>query len=75
MFFEIWKSEFMKKMDTDIVKRLERKKTRKAQGRRKVAPKTKIVTHVVNIMSIYVIEIYRVSVILKPQKLVKYFHA
>ena len=57
MFFEIWKSEFMKKMDTDIVKRLERKKTRKAQGRRKVAPKTKIVTHVVNIRSIYVIEI------------------
>ena len=49
MFFEIWKSEFMKKMDIDIVKRLERKKTKKGQGRRKVATATKIVTHVVNI--------------------------
>jgi len=46
MFFEIWKSEFMKKMDTDNLKRMERKKTRKAQGRSKVGPKSKIITHV-----------------------------
>ena len=48
MFFEIWKSEFMKKMDIDIVKRMERKKTKKGQGRRKVTTAPKIVTHVVD---------------------------
>ena len=49
MFFEIWKSEFMKKMDGDIVKRMERKKTKKREARRtqKMAPK--IVTRVVMI--------------------------
>ena len=46
MFFEIWKTDFMKKMDNERKKLLVRKKTRKSQRRRKMdAPK--IVTHVV----------------------------
>ena len=47
MFFEIWKTDFMKKMDDDLVKRLERRKSKKRQTRRKLPNAPKIVTRVV----------------------------
>ena len=47
MFFEIWKTDFMKKMDDDLVKRLERRKSKKRQTRRKLPDAPKIVTRVV----------------------------
>ena len=47
MFFEIWKKDFVRKMDTEIIKRQERKKSRKSQSRRNIASAPKIITRVV----------------------------